>query len=226
MSVKNLVIVAVSLTSASFVVNAPAMAVTLGFEELPSTSLLSGTPPANTVLTDDFAADGIIFGKAGTSAGVAVTNHPSGVAFGSNAIAGLNAAGDLVFALSADIFFNFVLPGTTTPAVTDSVSFTIGDIGGDLDIFDVRAFDLNNQLLFSQNVSDNSFFPVTINAAGINRVEVDFDNTSSAGYGLDNLSFNTPVPIVVSVPEPNSLLGLFAIGTLGAASTLKRKLNP
>jgi hypothetical protein len=30
----------------------------------------------------------------------------------------------------------------------------------------------------------------------------------------------------VSVPEPNSLLGLFAIGTLGAASTLKRKLKP
>ena len=29
-----------------------------------------------------------------------------------------------------------------------------------------------------------------------------------------------------AVPEPNSLLGLVALGTLGAASTLKRKLKP
>jgi hypothetical protein len=31
--------------------------------------------------------------------------------------------------------------------------------------------------------------------------------------------------IVESVPEPNSKLGLLALGTLGAASTLKRKLK-
>ncbi|QGZ92743.1 MAG: PEP-CTERM sorting domain-containing protein [Microcystis viridis Mv_BB_P_19951000_S69] len=29
-----------------------------------------------------------------------------------------------------------------------------------------------------------------------------------------------------AVPEPNSLLGLVALGTLGAASTLKHKLKP
>ncbi|NCQ92011.1 MAG: PEP-CTERM sorting domain-containing protein [Microcystis aeruginosa LG13-03] len=29
-----------------------------------------------------------------------------------------------------------------------------------------------------------------------------------------------------SVPEPTSILGLLALGTIGAASTLKRKLKP
>ncbi|MDJ0545043.1 MAG: PEP-CTERM sorting domain-containing protein, partial [Microcystis sp. M53601_WE4] len=29
-----------------------------------------------------------------------------------------------------------------------------------------------------------------------------------------------------AVPEPTSILGLLALGTLGAASTLKRKLKP
>ncbi|MDJ0558138.1 MAG: PEP-CTERM sorting domain-containing protein, partial [Microcystis sp. M53599_WE4] len=29
-----------------------------------------------------------------------------------------------------------------------------------------------------------------------------------------------------AVPEPSSILGLLALGTLGAASTLKRKLKP
>jgi hypothetical protein len=31
---------------------------------------------------------------------------------------------------------------------------------------------------------------------------------------------------VVSMPEPASTLGLFALSTLGAASTIKRKLKP
>jgi hypothetical protein len=32
--------------------------------------------------------------------------------------------------------------------------------------------------------------------------------------------------ISTTVPEPTSTLGLLALGTLGAASTLKRKLKP
>jgi hypothetical protein len=38
--------------------------------------------------------------------------------------------------------------------------------------------------------------------------------------GVDNVSFAKPVP------EPTSTLSLLALGTLGAASTLKRKLKP
>ncbi len=36
---------------------------------------------------------------------------------------------------------------------------------------------------------------------------------------------NIPVPGIATVPEPTSILGLLALGTLGAASTLKRKLK-
>jgi hypothetical protein len=42
--------------------------------------------------------------------------------------------------------------------------------------------------------------------------------------GLEALTF-IPMRMVVPVPEPSSTLGLLALGTLGAASTLKRKLK-
>jgi hypothetical protein len=43
--------------------------------------------------------------------------------------------------------------------------------------------------------------------------------------GLDNVILNAGVPENAAVPEPTSTLSLLALGTLGTASTLKRKLK-
>lgn len=44
--------------------------------------------------------------------------------------------------------------------------------------------------------------------------------------GGNRLLLDEPTDKCITVPEPSSLLYLFALGTLGAASTLKRKLKP
>ena len=109
---------------------------------------------------------------------------------GVNVVVGLDAAGTIPDIAIGDIFFSFVEPGTNTASTTDSVSFTIGDAGGDLDQFQIRSYDLSNVLIDTQNVSNYSRFPVSINVPNIHRVEVDFLGTY--GYGLDDLTFNQP----------------------------------
>ncbi|WP_147069459.1 LamG domain-containing protein [Microcystis aeruginosa] len=53
--------------------------------------------------------------------------------------------------------------------------------------------------------------------------EVNIFNRALSASEIGQLALN---PNNVSVPEPTSTLSLFALGTLGAASTLKRKLKP
>jgi hypothetical protein len=53
--------------------------------------------------------------------------------------------------------------------------------------------------------------------------EVNIFNRALSASEIGQLALN---PNNVSVPEPTSTLGLLALGTLGAASTLKRKLKP
>jgi hypothetical protein len=52
--------------------------------------------------------------------------------------------------------------------------------------------------------------------------EVNIFNRALSASEIGQLALN---PNNVSVPEPTSTLGLLALGTLGAASTLKRKLK-
>jgi hypothetical protein len=78
--------------------------------------------------------------------------------------------------------------------------FFLGDFGLD----DIAGFSLRD-ILPLVDAADPTAFPTFL------------DFTPGAG----------PLTMrAVVVPEPNSLLGLFALGTLGAASTLKRKLKP
>jgi hypothetical protein len=168
----------------------------LDFEGLPYSTNYWGAPenPAS-VLTDNFASVGVIFGRAGVSAGVAVVNNSSlAPSSGVLTVVGLDADGIMPRtdqgAHVGDIYFYFVLPGTTSPGVTDAISFTVGDAGGDEDIFQIRSYGLDGTLLDLQNVSGASRFAVSINAPGVHRVEVDF--SGDFGYGMDDLSFNEP----------------------------------
>ncbi|MFN7909782.1 MAG: PEP-CTERM sorting domain-containing protein, partial [Microcystis sp.] len=51
-----------------------------------------------------------------------------------------------------------------------------------------------------------------------------FPSPSKNGLNLPGTEFNQVVE--VQTPEPSTILSLLALGTLGAASTLKRKLKP
>lgn len=201
-------------------------ATTIDFEGLAFTSITSGgdtVPVAGSVLANEFMGVGVLFGKAGVSAGVAVVRDTLAPSSGLNSVGGLNAAGVLPGtgsgALVGDIYFSFVVPGSTTAGTTAGVSFTIGDGGGDLDMFQIRSYDLGGLLIDTQNVSGNSRFLVTIGVAGVNRVEVDF--SGDFGYSLDDLNFNAPE---AAVPEPGTL-GLLGLGLLLAARMGRARMD-
>jgi len=185
--------------------------VSINFEGFPYTLITTGgntTPNPASVLTNNFISDGVIFGKAGTSSGVAVVRDGFAPSSGSNSVTGLDASGIIPGTRGAcvgDIYFSFVQPGTSTPGVTNSVLFTIGDGGADLDVFQIRSYNLSNVLINTQNVSKEWRFLVTVNTPGIHRVEIDF--TGDYGYSMDDLIFNAPVP------EPATLL-LVGLGGL------------
>jgi hypothetical protein len=185
----------------------------LNFEGLPASSQTSGTPPANTVLTDNFKSLGVVFGLSGVSAGVSVNNNTSlAPSSGVNSVVGLDASGNITFADTDDIYFSFVVPNTNIPATTNSVSFTIGDAGGDIDTFVIHAFNLANSEISTQNVQGASRFPVNINVAGINRVRIEF-TADPAGYSMDDLSFT-------DIPEPATAV---LAGGMAAPLLLRRR---
>jgi hypothetical protein len=196
-------------------ISSSAFGALLDFEGLPFNTVVAGdiVPIAGSTLTDEFSGDGVVFGRAGISAGVAVVRGSLAPSSGENSVGGMNSAGILPGAGLGgglgDIFFSFVLPGTMTPSQTSFVSFTVGDAGGDIDIFEIRSYDLADNLIDIQNNSSSSRFAVLISVPGIHRVEVDF--TGNFGYSLDDLEFPTPQGIV---PEPATFivsgLGLLA----------------
>ncbi len=119
------------------------------------------------------------------------------------------------YSLGSDEFLSFILPpgfGTTidlyvgdTLIEEDLISdgtkeyFFLADFGLD----DIAAFSLRD-ILPLVDAADPTAFPTFL------------DFTPGAG----SLTMRAVV-----VPEPNSLLGLFALGTLGAGATLKRQLK-
>lgn len=100
---------------------------------------------------------------------------------------------------NSPIFANFVNPadGVTPAVVNGTVSARWGDGGGDLDAVDMRAYDLNNNLLAAQTFTTTDFSIISLTANGIARVEFWANTNVGAGTsdtGLDWLMYPTPVP--------------------------------
>jgi hypothetical protein len=199
----------------------PAQAVLITFEPHAAGTALTGTPPAASVVTTEFAPLGVVFGRAGVSAGVSIQSSAANVASPPNGACGLNAAGTIPGICAGDIFFNFV--NGASPGITNAVSFSIGDSGGDLDTWILRVFDQNDLLLEARPIATVAFATHSFTHAGMHRFEIDFTTGTTAGFILDNLDFAAPAAVGApgggSAPEPGSLalLGLaltaFAVGS-------------
>jgi hypothetical protein len=124
------------------------------------------------------------------------------------------------YSLGSGEFFSFILP----PGFGTTIDLYVGDtlIASDLtadgvkEYFFLGDFALDDIAAFSlRDISP------LVDAADPTAFPTFLDFTPGAGP----LTMKA-VESGVAVPEPNSLLGLFALGTLGAASTLKRQLKP
>jgi len=98
-------------------------------------------------LTNQYENLGVLFSTAGGAPYAALIDLTGQAPSGVNGVGSVNAAGDVDYTLDIDIFL--VVPGTTTPAVTDMISIQ-GDeepIPGNV-VF--SAYDVNGNLIASE----------------------------------------------------------------------------
>jgi len=161
------------------------------FNELPSTPYKDLYPiepyiqaVSASVLTNQLRGDGVVF----DGFGVAVVESLEG-ALGAdgNSIVGIGSRETFPSVAILPIFFRFVLPNTSQPTTANDISFTVGDGGNDFDVFEIRAYDLSNNLIDIQNVGGTSRGSVRVSKPGIHRIEV--FHQGQYGYSLDDLSF-------------------------------------
>lgn len=117
---------------------------------------------------------------------------------------------------NAPIFMQFVDPadGVTPAIVNGTVSAMWGDGGGDFDAVDMRAYDLNNNLITAQTFTGTTFTLIQLTGVGIHRVEFWANTNVGAGTsdtGLDWVDFPTPF-----VPAPGTIAAALA-GALAAS---------
>lgn len=99
----------------------------------------------------------------------------------------------------------------------DSGNFVVNELPGSL----LQSLAGDEQTLPYNFVSDGYWLLLTPLTPGEHTIT--FGASDSQGTTLQNNTYHiTTVP----VPEPSSILGFLALGTIGAASTLKRKLKP
>lgn len=88
------------------------------------------------------------------------------------------------------------------------MSFQLGDAGGDVHLFDIGVFDLDGNLLELRSVASEAVALRRFDQPGMHRFQIDFDESRSARYSPDDLTFG-PVTFptaVVPLPAPLALL--------------------
>ncbi|HIE49815.1 MAG TPA: PEP-CTERM sorting domain-containing protein [Gammaproteobacteria bacterium] len=192
----------------------------INFDSHTATTALSGVAPANTIVTDDFLSQGVLFGLLGTSAGSVVVNNSNTFSL-PNGACGLDAAGKIAVNCIGDQYFNFVVPGMASmDAVTDSLSFVVGDGGGDTDSWILHIFDIDGLELEARAVTSVANTLQTFGFSGMHRVHIEWTGPSG-GYLLDNITFNEPTK-AAEAPEP-ATLAIFGLGLVGLGLMRRRK---
>lgn len=174
---------------------------------VPNPSFIEGTPvSADAELTNQFEDLGAIFSTVGGSPFAALVDLGSGHAVsGTNGIGAVDSSGDLDYALDTDIFL--VLPGTLTPAVTDSISIQGDEIPSFGNVV-FTAYDVNGNEIASSTIEDTGGNTFSLSVPGIHEFRL---HSTHGDVAYDNLVFDVPTaPQVSGVPEPASIafLGL------------------
>ena len=97
---------------------------------------------------------------------------------------------------------------------------------------ELQAYDSANNLLDTAPIPTGPPGGSFAAFRGISRAQNDISyviakvSTPNDVFSIDNISFGSISQPPQTTPEPTSTLGLLALGTLGAVSTLKRKLKP
>jgi hypothetical protein len=178
-------------------------------------NFFQGSPVvASAELTNQYQSVGVLFSTFGGAPYAALINLTGQAPSGVNGIGAVNTAGNVDYTQDLDIFL--VVPGTTTAAVTDSIS-----IQGDLEpipgnvIF--SAYDVNGNLVASGTQPDSAGGLYALSAAGIHEFRL---HSESGTVAYDNLMFDVPTAVPsASTPEPGSS-GLLAMG-IGALAGLR-----
>lgn len=119
---------------------------------------------------------------------------------------------------SGDIVAHFVLAGTATNAVTDSMSLWATWLDSGVTVATLDVFNIGGSLIGSVSAAGADEELLSLSIAGIHSFVVSFAGTVGTCGGLpcddinaiDNLNFNT----TAAVPEPATLL-LFGSGLIG-----------
>ena len=199
-------------------------ATTINFEGIgtPMTNSPGSAVPSGAQLGNQYQATlGPVF-KSG-SAFVALVDLGGGTTSPTTGIGG-TSAGNLSYGTPFEI--QFFLPGTSTPAATDSVSLQLDTIPLGSGTVTMQAFNLSGALLGAITVTDIGpppSAPLALNIPGIHRIVV---SETSATVAFDDLTFNpltdATVPIVPTLSD-YALLGLMLLIALIAAMPRHRR---
>ncbi len=186
----------------------------------PNGSFIQGSAvDAAAEVTNQFESLGIILGTVGGAPYAVLIDLGLGHAVsGTNGIGPANASGDLDYTLNLDIFL--VVPGTTTPAVTDSISIRGDEISipGNV-IFD--AYDLDGNLIASGTAPDTPGGTYALSAPGIHEFQI---HSESGTVAYDDLAFDTPgLQDTGTAPEP-ATYGLIGSGLAAMVFARRRRL--
>jgi len=171
---------------------------------------IQGSPVvASAELTNQYEYLGVLFSTAGGAPYAALINLTGQAPSGVNGVGPVNSAGDVDYTQELDIFL--VVPGTTTPAVTDMISIQ-GDEDPEPGNVFFSAYDVNGNLVTSGVQPDTAGGTYELSAAGIHEFRI---YSASGTVAYDNLSFDTPAALSTSAPEPGTsgllILGIAAI---------------
>ena len=173
---------------------------------VPNSSFIAGTSvDADAQLTNQFESLGAIFNTIGGSPYAALIDLGTGHATsGTNGVGTVSSANTLDYTLDLDILL--VVPGTLTPAVTDTISIRGDEIPSFGNVI-YSAYDTLGNLVASGVTQDQGGSTFSLSAPGIHEFRL---HSVNGDVAYDDLVFDTPV-----APGPTGSTGTPEPATLG-----------